>query len=78
MFHPETQKALVKSHHEDIFKESEGSRMLNIGKTRHRSRPSLIRRLFMRFGKMSTSSVEDMKPSETEQRLDRLIQEHEV
>jgi hypothetical protein len=78
MFHPETQKELVKSHHKDIFKESEGSRLRNIGKTRPRSRSSLIRRLFMRFRKVTTSSVEELKPSETKQRLDRLIQEHEM
>ena len=78
MFHPETQKALVKSHYKDIFKESEGSRLRNIGKTRHRSRPSLIRRLFMRFGNLSIRSEEDLKPSESRQRLDRLIQEHDM
>ena len=78
MFHPETQKALVKSHHEDIFKESEGSRLRNIGKTRHRSRPSLIQRIFMRFGKLSIRTEEELKPAEANKRLDKLIHEHEI
>ena len=78
MFHPETQNVLVKSHHQDIFKESEGSRLRNIGKTRHRPRPSLIMRLFMRLGKSLTSSKEDLKLTETRRRLDRLIQEHDM